>query len=344
MPLQSHQTTQEKTAVKKTFVSDLQAGNVLEHEPFLLQDAITRKTKDGRDYLLGNLRDKSGQVTFVYWDVPEYVFRWAQPGHIVLVTGRINNYKDSLQITITDLNECLNPDLAAFLPTSSRPREVLVAELKDIVGLLAEPWRALVTQLLLADTVFLHQFSIAPAARKMHHAYLGGLLEHSLSMANLAHTLADHYPHVNRDLLVTGALLHDIGKAIEYDVAQGFSFSDDGRLVGHIVRAVVLIEQAAHTLDAISDEDLRQLIHLVTSHHGTLEWGSPITPKTLEAILLHQIDLLDSRIQGYFDHLNDDVSQNDWTAKASPMFGTELRYPNDYPRSSRAESGAADHE
>ncbi|HUM71269.1 MAG TPA: HD domain-containing protein [Chloroflexota bacterium] len=329
--------------MKKTFVTDLQAGNLLENEPFLLQDVVIRKTKDGRDYLLGNLRDKSGLVAFVYWDVPDYVFRWAQPGRIVLITGRINNYKDSLQITVTDLNECLNPDLAVFLPTSSRPREAMLAELKDIVGLLAEPWRALVEQLLLADAAFLHQFSIAPAARKMHHAYLGGLLEHSLSMANLAHTLADHYPHVNRDLLVTGTL-HDIGKAIEYDVAQGFSFSDDGRLVGHIVRAVVMIEKAALTLGNISEEDLRQIIHLVTSHHGTLEWGSPITPKTLEAILLHQLDLLDSRVQGYFDHLNDDVSQNDWTAKSSPMFGTDLRYPNDYPRSSASESGNADHE
>ncbi|MCL4262644.1 MAG: HD domain-containing protein [Anaerolineae bacterium] len=330
--------------MKKTFVADLQAGNLLENEPFLLQDAITRQTKDGRAYLLGNLRDKSGQVNFIYWDVPEYILRWAHPGRIVLITGRTNNYKESLQITVTDLNECLNPDLAVFLPTSSRPREAMLAELKDIVGLLVEPWRALVEQLLLADAAFLHQFSIAPAARKMHHAYLGGLLEHSLSMANLAHTLAEHYPHVNRDLLVTGALLHDMGKAIEYDVAQGFAFSDDGRLVGHIVRAVVMIEQAAVRLDDLSETDLRQLIHLVTSHHGTLEWGSPTTPKTLEAILLHQLDLLDSRVQGYFDHLNDDVSQNDWTVKASPMFGTELRYPHTFPRPSLSESDNAAHE
>lgn len=330
--------------MKKTFVADLQAGNLLENEPFLLQDAITRQTKDGRAYLLGNLRDKSGQVNFIYWDVPEHILRWAHPGRIVLITGRTNNYKESLQITVTDLNECINPDLAVFLPTSSRPREAMLSELKDIVGLLVEPWRALVEQLLLADAAFLHQFSIAPAARKMHHAYLGGLLEHSLSMANLAHTLAEHYPHVNRDLLVTGALLHDMGKAIEYDVTQGFAFSDDGRLVGHIVRAVVMIEQAAARLNDLSETDLRQLIHLVTSHHGTLEWGSPTTPKTLEAILLHQLDLLDSRVQGYFDHLNDDVSPNDWTVKASPMFGTELRYPHTYPRPSLSEPNNAAHE
>jgi 3'-5' exoribonuclease len=330
--------------VKKTFIADLQAGHLLENEPFLLQDVITRKTKDGRDYLLGNLRDKTGQVAYIYWDAPEYMLRVALPGRIVLITGRVNNYKDSLQITITDLNECLNPDLTAFLPASPRPREAMLAELKDIVGLLAKPWHTLVERLLLADAPFLRQFATAPAARKMHHAYLGGLLEHSLSMANLAHTIADHYPHVNRDLLVTGALLHDMGKALEYDVTQGFSFSDDGRLVGHIVRAVVMIEQAAAQLGNFPEAELRQLIHLVTSHHGTLEWGSPIPPKTLEAILLHQIDLLDSRVQGYFDHLNDDVSLTDWTAKSSLMFGTELRYPPDYPRSTHPPTSPTDHE
>lgn len=330
--------------MKKTFVADLQAGNMLEHEPFLLQDAITRKTKDGRDYMLGNLRDKTGLVGFVYWDVPDHIYRWAKPGQIILITGRANHYKDSVQITITDVNECLNPDLASFLPASPRPRQEMLAELKDIAGLLSEPWRALVTHLLVANETFLYQFSLAPAARKMHHAYLSGLLEHSLSMANLAHMLADHYPHVNRDLLVTGALLHDMGKALEYDVTQGFAFSDDGRLVGHIVRAVVMIEQAAAQLGNFPEADLRQLVHLVTSHHGTLEWGSPTTPKTLEAILLHQIDLLDSRVQGYFDHLNDDISQENWTAKSSPMFGTELRYPLDYPRSSPPEAPDAENE
>jgi 3'-5' exoribonuclease len=103
-----------------------------------------------------------------------------------------------------------------------------------------------------------------------------------------------------------------------------------------------MIEQAAARLGNFPEAELRQLVHLVTSHHGTLEWGSPIPPKTLEAILLHQIDLLDSRVQGYFDHLNDDTSQDNWTVKASPMFSTELRYPDDYPRSTPAASPDAD--
>jgi len=264
--------------------------------------------------------------------VPDYALRWAKAGQIVLVTGRVSNYKDALQISVTDFNENQSPDMAAFLPTSQRSRETMVAELKEIVNSLNTPWQDLVSALLLEDDVFLQLFANAPAARKMHHAFIGGLFEHILSMATIAQQLADHYPYVNRNLLISGTLLHDVGKAVEYDVASGFSFTEDGRLVGHIVRAVIMIEQAAAALDDFPEESLRQLIHLIISHHGTNEWGSPIIPKTLEAILLHQIDLLDSRVQGFFDHLNDDTGDNDWTVRNSPMFGTDLRYPDGFSR------------
>jgi 3'-5' exoribonuclease len=317
--------------VKSIFAESVQAGDELRNEPFLLQDVLLRKTKDNRPYILGAVRDKSGQLPFVFWDVPDYVLPLVQAGKVVLISGRVNNYKDALQIGVTDIHEALNPDMSAFLPTSKRSRESMLAELHDIVGLLKSPWQPFVTHLLLQEP-FLSLFANAPAARKMHHAYIGGLLEHSLSMANLAHQLADHYPYVQRDLLVSGTLLHDIGKAIEYDVQSGFSFSDDGRLVGHIVRAVVLIEKAAATTNLLSETELRDLVHLISSHHGTLEWGSPTTPKTAEAILLHQIDLLDSRMQGYYEHLDSDASNGDWSLRPSPMFGTELRYPADYPR------------
>ena len=153
-------------------------------------------------------------------------------------------------------------------------------------------------------------------------------------MATLADYLADHYPYVNRDLLITGTLLHDMGKVSEYSIEGEFAFTEDGRLVGHIIRAIAMVETAAAALNTLSPDQLRQLIHLIASHHGTLEWGSPVSPKTLEAILLHQIDLLDSRVQGFFDHLDNDNGEGDWTLKSSPMFKSELRRPDDYGDSS----------
>jgi 3'-5' exoribonuclease len=154
-------------------------------------------------------------------------------------------------------------------------------------------------------------------------------MEHSLSMAKLGQMLAGHYAYVNKDLLVSGALLHDIGKTAEYSIEGAFSISNDGRLVGHIVRAIVMIEKAAEALGFPTDQ-LQQLIHLIASHHGTHEWGSPVVPKTLEAILLHQIDLLDSRVQGFMDHVREDSGEMEWTSKESRMFGTVLQRPSGF--------------
>lgn len=314
--------------MKSFFITNLQAGDELDNEPFLLQDVVRRKTRDGRPFLLCTLRDRTGQIGGVFWDVPDYVNNWAKQGVVVLLTGRASTYKDALQVTITDLNPSNEVDMSDFLASSSRPREEMVAELRQHIAGLGEPWQTLVSNLLLGED-FLPRFAAAPAARGMHHAYIGGLLEHSLSMATLAETLADHYPYVNKDLLVAGALVHDMGKTAEYTMEGEFGFSEDGRLVGHIVRATVMVETAAAELDFPEDE-LRHLVHLITSHHGTLEWGSPVTPKTIEAILLHQIDLLDSRVQGFFDHLSNDSGDEEWTLKSSNMFGTELRRPEGF--------------
>jgi 3'-5' exoribonuclease len=146
-------------------------------------------------------------------------------------------------------------------------------------------------------------------------------------MVAIANFMAKHYLYVNKDLLVSGVLLHDAGKTMEYDTTANFDFTDDGRLIGHIARSLIMVEQAALELGNISEHDLRQLLHLIASHHGTLEWGSPILPKTLEAVLLHQIDMIDSRVQGFYDHVRGNGGGSLWTTKPGLMFGTELRRP-----------------
>jgi len=321
--------------VKSLFVAQLQPGEELINEPFLLADIVRRKTRDGRPFLLCTLRDRTGLMNGVFWDVPDYVDAWVKPGLAVLVSGQTNNYKNALQVNITDLNIAGDTDSADLLPSSQRTRSDMIADLRDQINQLAEPWQGLVSYMLLDDD-FLARFADAPAARAMHHAYIGGLLEHTLSMASIANVLAAHYPYVNKDLLLSGTLLHDMGKTMEYSIDGSFAFSEDGRLVGHITRAVVLIEQAAAKLN-FPQEELRQLVHLILSHHGKLEWGSPVKPKTLEAILLHQIDLLDSRVQGFFDHIADDAGDEIWTVKSSLMHGTELRRPPNFSNSTLEE-------
>lgn len=311
--------------MKKLFIESLSAGMDLFNEPFLLEDVSLRTTRDDRPFLLFKLRDKTGQIGAVYWDVPEHMQSLAQNGTVLLVTGQVVIYRDALQLNITDLNPTSTADLTDFLPASRRPQTEMLAELDEHIASLGQPWQQLVTALLAEP--FRSRFADAPAARNMHHAYIGGLLEHTISMATLADRLADHYPAVQRDLLVTGALLHDMGKVIEYDIQGGIGFSEDGRLVGHIIRAIVMVETAAAAID-IDEDDLRQLIHLIASHHGKAEWGAPVEPKTIEAVLLHQIDLLDSRVQGFFDHLQREQKNGRWTQNSSYMFNTELMYPS----------------
>ncbi len=294
-------------------------------EPFLLHDVVRRQAKDGRPFLLATLRDRSGQIAGVYWDVPLAVDVWARPGLAVAVSGRVNLYKDALQVNISALERAGDSDMTAFLPASQRPLEAMRAELRAAIEDLAEPWRALLTRLLLQGEAA-ERFAVAPAARGMHHAYIGGLLEHTLSMAAVARLLAGHYPYVNLDLLLAGVLLHDVGKADAYALDEGFGHSDDGRLVGHIIRGALLIERAATELDFPAGM-LQELQHLIASHHGTQEWGSPVVPRTLEAVLLHQIDLLDSRVGGYLDHVRNDPGAGRWTNRRSEMFGTELQRP-----------------
>jgi 3'-5' exoribonuclease len=315
---------------KEKYIADLKAGMELTNEPFLLYDLVRRQSKDGRPFLLTTLRDHSGQISGVFWDVPLTVDVWARPGLAVLVTGRVSTYKDATQVSINDMVRARGIDATDFLPNSKRPRDEMLAELRDCVAALGEPWQTLAGYLLL-EGALAERFAAAPAARNMHHAYIGGLLEHSLSMAAIARQLAGHYPYVNLDLLVCGALLHDLGKTHEYTLEEGFDRSEDGRLIGHIVRAVVVIETAANEL-GFPPAELQQLLHLIVSHHGTHEWGSPVVPKTLEAVLLHQIDLLDSRVGGFMDHVGNDGGREAWTARRSEMFGTDLRRPDGFER------------
>ena len=312
--------------MKIKYIADLETKDELENEPYLVQDVVRRTTRDGRPYLLLTYRDKTGDAKGIFWDVPDHINGWMRAGLPVLVTGEVTYYRDAIQINTTDLHRWETPDMTLFLPSSSRPRQEMEEELRSLIARLNSPWQDLVSEILL-DPEFYPRFLDAPAARTMHHAYIGGLLEHTLSMARLSLTLAEHYPYVNKNRLLAGTLLHDIGKAWEYDISSGFTFTDDGKLVGHIVRAITMTEKAAARLGEFPPEELRFLVHLLASHHGTREWGSPVVPKTIEAVLLHQLDLLDSRVQGFFDHLNRENGDDSWSTRSSHMFNTELRRP-----------------
>ena len=313
--------------MKETYIAELSAGDQIASVPFLIQDVSRRTTKDGRPFFLLTLSDKTGTSGGVFWDVPPAVDEWVSAGRVAAITGRVSDYKDALQITATMMLPESKPDMGDYLPSSDRPKMEMISELYDFIASLAEPWRGLADHILLNDD-FLPAFATMPAAKGMHHAYIGGLLEHTLSMASLADTLAKQYPLVDRDLLLAATLMHDMGKVHEYTIEGEFGFSEDGRLLGHIVRAILMVETAVSTTKMLNDEQSRELLHLIASHHGKQEWGSPVEPKTIEAVLLHQIDLMDSRMQGFIDHVKKDDGKSEWTSKKSYMFGHEIKRPS----------------
>ena len=185
----------------------MKQGLELIDEPLMLKDLVRRTTKDSRAYILCTLGDRTGQISGVFWDIPEQINQMIRPGMVLFITGKVSRYKDSLQIGITDAYPQDNPDLSDFMPNSGRSVDEMVVELRNFIGSMKEPWQGFLTHLLLEES-FLSKFSASPAAKAMHHAAVGGLLEHSLSMARLAEVAASNYPYVNRDLLISGALVH----------------------------------------------------------------------------------------------------------------------------------------
>jgi 3'-5' exoribonuclease len=164
------------------------------------------------------------------------------------------------------------------------------------------------------DDAFVEKFKAAPAAKQMHHAYLGGLLEHTLSMAVLADKIAGHYKGVDRDLLVAGALLHDIGKIREFRFDSHIDYSDEGRLLNHITIGVWMMEEKIKTIPNFSEEKALLLKHMLISHHGSRAFGSPEPPKTIEAVLLNYIDEIDSKIQGIREFMGRENPEEPWTS------------------------------
>jgi 3'-5' exoribonuclease len=163
------------------------------------------------------------------------------------------------------------------------------------------------------DDGFVDRFKLAPAAKKMHHAYLGGLLEHTLSLALLAERVVDHYGGIDRDLLLTGVMLHDIGKVKEFEYERSIEYSDEGRLISHIVIGIDMIEKKINQIEAFPEKASILLKHLIVSHHGSRELGSPQPPMTLEAVMLHYLDEIDSKVNGIREFMESNGTDGDWT-------------------------------
>jgi 3'-5' exoribonuclease len=297
-------TAEREQRVKKIFVEQIRERDWVD-SPFLVRDKITAMAKNGKPYLTLKLVDRSGEVEGRVWDrVDEFAERFGKDDFI-RVQGKASVYLGKMQLVVQDLERLDETmvELADYLPVSSRSSEELEQALRQRVAELRDPHLRALMEAFLADAALLQRLRTAPAAKSMHHVYLGGLLEHSLAVADLADDVCRRYEGLNRDLLVVGALLHDVGKVAELSYERTFDYTDEGKLLGHIVIGVELVEEKLRLLPGFPRPLAVVLKHLLLSHHGQYEFGSPKRPKTLEAVILNFLDDLDSKINGVRTHI-----------------------------------------
>lgn len=274
---------------------------------FLVKQLLKAETRAGKPYLMLTVMDNTGEMAARVWEDADRLAGACQPGSIIRLSAHAQEYRGVLQLKINTLEAADDPslDMSLFLPATKIDIAALSRELKDIIARVTDAHLKNLLQSFINSETFMADFIKAPAAKLMHHAYIGGLLEHTVAVARLADILSGIYPSINRSLLISGAVLHDIGKIKEFSYElYPFDYTDQGRLVGHMVLGIEMIKEQIDRLPDFPDSTATMLKHLVLSHHGQYDFGSPALPMTLEAFILHFLDDLDSKIN-YFNKLGE---------------------------------------
>jgi len=284
--------------MKKQSIDQLREGSVV-GDFFAVAECDRKMTAANKSFLSLVFADATGRIPGVAWDNIEHLTTVLVPDSIVRIEASVTSYKGGLQLRVLDarpLKSSDKIDTADFMPKTPHDISHLYRQLVDIKNSVAEPMVRAMLDHFFDDTSFADKFKKQPAAKRMHHAYTGGLLEHTLSVAQSCVKLAGQYPFMHRDLLVAGALLHDIGKIEEMSCGVTTDYTVRGQLVGHLTIGSEMIGRAAGTLKNFPDSLKWELQHLVLSHHGQLEFGSPVLPVTIEALTLHALDMLDAQL------------------------------------------------
>lgn len=302
------------------YVNQLANGDAVE-EIFLIADRQLRVNRQGNLYLQLALRDRTGTVDARLWNATENLARRFEPGGYVAVRGKVQLHQGAPQVIIATVDP-VDPDgveAAEFLPESPNDIPGLTSRLRHLLMSLGNPSLRALAECFLIDDDFVSRFTAAPAGVSNHHAYRGGLLEHVVTMMSAADRIVDLYPSVDRDLLLCGIFLHDVGKIDELSYGQAFSYTDEGQLIGHLVLGLRLLDEKIERASELTAEpfprELRlRLEHMILSHHGALEYGSPKLPMTPEAIALHYLDNLDAKVHLFAREIaNDPARDSSWT-------------------------------
>jgi len=314
---------------KESFwVRDLKPGTKL-HSSFMATDAAVRKDSRGVHFLSLKLVDRTGSVDALMWRLSDDLLKGLPSPSYVDIEGQTHEYRGTLQVKVERLTVLRQEEVSEedYIPTTEKDRQVLAEEvLRAGRGFENEHLRRLFESIV-SDEDFWKAFCEAPAAKGMHHARIGGLLEHSVGCLRIARALAEAYP-VDRDLLLFGAIFHDVGKVRELSWNTGsFAYTTEGRLLGHVVLGERLVASHVAALPGFPEELVLRISHVLLSHQGEIEYGSPERPKTLEALLVHLIDNLDARAGMYLE-ATANVSPGGWSHHENPL-GRALYVPEE---------------
>ena len=301
--------------MKKRFITDIRTGDRVD-DIFVLSEKILSQKKDGNNFLNVTLSDKTGTIKGVVWDHVDQIAAGVTSGDFVHVIGGVSDYRGTLQVVIKIMEPFPSDriDPSDFLPQTSRDIEGMFKRLVKRMDSITTDYLKALIDAFFKDKEFVNKFKTAPAAKKMHHAYIGGLLEHTLSMTSLADKIAGHYSGIDRDLLIAGAILHDIGKVDEFEYQSKIDYSDKGRLLNHIVIGLKMVDEKLSEIKHFPEDQMLLLKHLIVSHHGTREFGSPEPPKTIEAVLLNYIDEIDSKVNAIRDFIASEDPDETWAS------------------------------
>ncbi len=310
--------------MKAHYINELAEGSKVD-APFALRAKEMRAARTGQAYLSLELADRTGRMPGVCFR-PGPETAEIPVGTVVRVRGTVTSYRGVKRVSIESMIPAVAYQAEDLLAEGPRPREELIDELRGLIGSVSEPSLRKVLRGVFSDKAFFERFCSCPGSQSHHHAYLGGLLEHTVAVAGICAHLAEQYPDVDRDLLVTAAVLHDVGKCDELAYDTGIEYTDRGRLLGHVMLGAARVGEAVARA-RVSPELASRLEHAVISHHGELEWGSPKRPCTLEAMLLHHADNLDAKAAGFSALLRGAVrAEESWTDAAN-LFRRPLYAP-----------------
>jgi 3'-5' exoribonuclease len=307
--------------MKSPYVSELQANQPAQGT-FLVTYKDVRQKKSGEPYLTLTLADRTGELDAKMWDNAAEVAGTFDRDDFVLVKGQVQVFQNRPQLTVFKLQPVAESsvDITDFLPASKRDRDEMFGELLGWIAGMTNPHLRGLLQGILADETVALAYRTAPAAKTVHHNWIGGLVEHVLSLCRLAKLTAAHYPGIDYDLLLAGVVLHDIGKIYELEYTRTIRYTDAGQLLGHIQIGIQMVMAQIARMPDFPPRQRDLLLHMILSHHGQLEFGSPKLPSFPEALLLHLIDNLDAKMEAMRSLIeNDKLVEGNWTGYSASL-------------------------